>query len=456
MVARKLNRMIVEHPTLLQNSSSVSSGSSRPLLVILDRNSDLITPIQHCSTYQALIDDVLTHKANRVEFEISPDSGSASDKRNQKKIMKKYDLDPDTDPFYSMQKFVPFPEAIEHNDSELKDVTHREQMIRSKSTTTPAATNTDPFNTGGGAATDLANAVDSLPMLIERKKQLEVHTSILQGVMNEVAARDVPQFYDIESSLATGSYKNDLPKAKKDVLSLISDPTKGSVYDKLRLLLVYALATNAKTSDIDDAMTAFQQVMELKSVEDKTVGPIVTAGTKAIGYIKQLRLMHMIPSANDMLQELQLNKSKASDTSSSSSTAMLSSFMAKATTQATGFLAKATDRVSSMLGKIHKHHATVVTEHLCDYSSATNNNAMEDETYLYLDPKVKGDVNVQQLRTISRPPIHQAIVFMIGGGCYNEYQNIQSLLSNERRSICYGSTELLDPNSFVQQLGQLG
>ena len=458
MVARKLNRMIVEHPTLLQNSSSASGGSGRPLLVILDRNSDLITPIQHCSTYQALIDDVLTHKANRVEFEISPDnsSSSASDKRNVKKILKKYDLDPDTDPFYSMQKFVPFPEAIEHNDSELKDVTHREQMIRSKSTSTTAAPNADPFGTGGGAASDLANAVDSLPILIERKKQLEVHTSILQGVMNEVAARDVPQFYDIESSLATGSYKNDLPKAKKDVLALISDPSKGNVYDKLRLLLVYALATNAKTSDIDEVMTAFQQVMELKTVEDKSIGPVVAAGMKAISYIKQLRLMHMIPSANDMLQELQSNKSKTSDPSSSSSTAMLSSFMAKATTQATGFLAKATDRVSSMLGKIHKHHATVVTEHLCDYGSTANSNAVEDETYLYLDPKVKGDVSVQQLRTISRPPIHQAIVFMIGGGCYNEYQNIQSLLSNERRSICYGSTELLDPNSFVQQLGQLG
>jgi sec1 family domain-containing protein 1 len=457
MVARKLNRMIVEHPTLLQNSSSSSAGSGRPLLVILDRNADLITPIQHCSTYQALIDDVLTHKANRVEFEMSPDNNnnsSVSDKRNVKKIVKKYDLDPDADPFYSMQKFVPFPEAIEHNDSELKDVTHREQMIRSKSTTAPTAANADPFGTGGGGgASDLANAVDSLPILIERKKQLEVHTSILQGVMNEVAARDVPQFYDVESSLATGSYKNDLPKAKKDVLALVSDPSKGNVYDKLRLVLVYALATNAKTSDIDEVMTAFQQVMELKAVEDKSIGPIVATGMKAIGYVKQLRSMHMIPSANDMLQELQSTKSKTSDTSS---TAMLSSFMAKATTQATGFLAKATDRVSSMLGKIHKHHATAVTEHLCDYSSTTTSTANEDETYLYLDPKVKGDVNVQQLRTISRPPIHQAIVFMIGGGCYNEYQNIQSLLSNERRSICYGSTELLDPNSFVQQLGQLG
>jgi sec1 family domain-containing protein 1 len=454
MVARKLNRMIVEHPTLLQQGSSGGSNSSRPLLVILDRNSDLITPIQHCSTYQALIDDVLTHKANRVEFEVLPDTSENTNKRNVKKIVKKYDLDPDIDPFYSVHKFVPFPEAIEQNDSELKDVTNREQMIRSKTSSTTHQSTTasaDPFATQG--ASDLANAVDSLPILIERKKQLEVHTSILQGVMNEVAARDVPQFYDIESSLATGTYKNDASKAKKDVLVLISDSSKGNVYDKLRLLIVYALATNAKTTDLDEVTTAFQQVMELKSVDDKSIGPIVVAGIKAINYIKQLRLMHMIPSANDMMQELQLNKSSTTATASStaSSSTMLSSFMAKATTQATGFLAKATDRVSSMLGKIHKHHATAVTENLCDMRPNS-----EDETYLYLDPKVKGDVSMVQLQSISRPPIHNAIIFMIGGGCYNEYQNIQLLLRNDKRTISYGGTELLDPNSFVQQLGQLG
>jgi sec1 family domain-containing protein 1 len=449
MVARKLNRMIVEHPTLLQQGSS-SNNSSRPLLVILDRNSDLITPIQHCSTYQALIDDVLTHKANRVEFEVLPDS-SDTNKRNPKKVLKKYDLDPDSDPFYSVHKFVPFPEAIEQNDSELKDVTHREQMIRSKTSTStqPTTAIADPFATQG--ASDLANAVDSLPLLIERKKQLEVHTSILQGVMNEVAARDVPQFYDIESSLATGTYKNDLSKAKKDVLSLISDPLKGNVYDKLRLVIVYALSTNAKTTDLDEVTTAYQQVMELKTVDDKTIGPIVVSGIKAISYIKQLRLMHMIPSANDMMQEFQSNKSKANEPSTATSSTMLSSFMAKATTQATGFLAKATDRVSSMLGKIHKHHATVVTENLCDMRPNS-----EDEAYLYLDPKVKGDISIAQLQSISRPPIRDAIVFMIGGGCYNEYQNIQLLLRNEKRTISYGSTELLNPNSFVQQLGQLG
>ena len=67
MVARKLHRMIAEHPTLIHKKSSLG----RPLLVILDRNADLITPVQHTSTYQALIDDLLKHKANRVEFDVT-------------------------------------------------------------------------------------------------------------------------------------------------------------------------------------------------------------------------------------------------------------------------------------------------------------------------------------------------------------------------------------------------
>jgi sec1 family domain-containing protein 1 len=443
MVARKLCRMVTEHPTLMHNKST---SGGRPLFVILDRNADLITPIQHCSTYQALVDDLLSHKANRVEFDVVQDPEA----KRPKKITKRYDLDPDNDPFYSAHKFQPFPEAIEQNGAELQEVTEREQSIRSRTMGGgQQSSGVDPLASG---ASDLASAVDSLPALLERKKQLEVHTSILQGVMNEVASRDVPQFYELESSLATGSYRNDLNKAKKDVLALVSDPAKGNVADKLRLIIVYALATGAKTADLDEVAASFQKATEAKVAEDKALGPKVASGLKAISYLKQLRSMHMIPAATDMLQELQSPSNKKS---SESSTTMLSSLMAKATTQATGFLAKATDRVSSMLGKIHKHHATVVLENLCEMRPGT-----EDESYLYLDPRVKGDVDVakliqQQQGLLTRAPIRDAVAFVIGGGCYGEYQNLQ-MVANDRRTIIYGSTELLDPDSFLEQLGQLG
>lgn len=433
MVARKLNKMIAEHPTLLRNKSSLH----RPLLVILDRNADLITPIQHTSTYQALINDMLKHNANRVEFDVTIDSG-----KRPKTEKKKFDLDPDEDPFYSQHKFNPFPEAIESNGVELQEVTAKEQSIRSKAGGQDTAV--DPM---ASSATDLATAVDSLPALLERKKQLEVHTSILQAVMNQVAARDVPQFFELETSLATGSYKNDLARAKDDVLKLAADPTKGIVEDKIRLVVVYVLTTNAKTSDVDEVTAAVQQALEGKddkgkALLDKAGREKLDKGVKAIGYLKQLRSMHMLPLSST-LQEINAGGSH-------SQSDMLSSFMAKATTQATGLLAKATDKVTSMLGKTHKHYATTVVENLCEMVPSS-----EDDDYLYLDPRVRGDVDVGKLRMMNRAPIREVTAFVIGGGCYAEYQNLQ-MVANERRTVSYGSTELVDADQFLSQLGQLG
>jgi len=319
-------------------------------------------------------------------------------------------------------------------------VTAKEQSIRSK-----AAGNNVPDPSS--SATDLATAVDSLPALLDRKKQLEVHTGILQAVMNQVAARDVPQFFELETSLATGSYNNDQNRAKNDVLELVSDPTKGNVDDKLRLVVVYVLTTNAKTADVDEITEALKSAMsgtgdDGKPLIGKDGKARLEEGNKALGYLKMLRSMNMLPLSS-ALQEIDPGSSAAESS-------VFSSVFNKATSQATGLLAKAADKVSSMLGKSHKHYATQVVENLCEMKLGT-----EDDDYLYLDPRVKGDVDVQKLRTMSRSPVHETTAFIIGGGCYTEYQNLQ-MIANERRSVSYGSTELLDATEFLSQLAQLG
>jgi len=431
MVARKLNRMVAEHPTLLR---SKKSSLTRPLLVIMDRNSDLITPIQHASTYQALIDDLLTHNANRVEFVVTQDANG----KRPKKTTKKFDLDPDKDPFYSNHKFQPFPEAIESNGVELQDVTQKEQQIRSKTANDGAPTTLDPL--ANTAANDLATAVDSLPALLDRKKQLEVHTSILQAVMNEVAARDVPQFYELEMALATGTYSKDPTEAKQNVLELVSDPTKGNIDDKIRLVLVFGLATTAKSADMDEVANAMKQGLESSEGFDNTARKQLDAGIHAVQYVKQLRSMHMIPSM--AMEEMESSQASSGD--------MLSSLVSRASRQSTALFAKATAKMGNILGKTHKHRATQVVENLCDMKPNT-----EDDEYLYLDPKVKGDVDINALRTMTRAPVRQVIAFMIGGGCYSEYQNLQ-MVANERRTVSYGSTELVTPCQFLAQLEQLG
>ncbi|KAL7439031.1 hypothetical protein ACHAXH_007061 [Discostella pseudostelligera] len=472
MVARKLNRLIVEHPTLVRSKDGRHQTHHRPVLVIMDRNMDLITPVQHASTYQALIDDVLEHNSNRVEFNVKPDAsaekaaGSSSSRRAPPVVRKTYDIDPDVDPFYSRHKFNPFPEAIESNSAELQDVTAKEQQIRFKAG--GGAGGKDPAATigagvGGGDSSELATAVESLPILLERKKKLEVHTSILQAAMNEVAARDVPQFFELEIALATGTYKNDSAKAKKDVMELVSDTTKGNVDDKVRLVIVYALS-KVKISDIDEVAQAMKESLETKgsTVTSGAEGGGGTTGSsgathgtltkedrarldmglRAIDYMKKLRSMNMIGTVSEMMQtEVSGGNASSSD--------YLSSFMARATTQATGLLAKATDKLGTMLGKIHKHRATLVVENICEMRPNT-----EDDEYLYLDPRVKGDVDVATLRHATRAPVREVIAFMIGGGCYSEYQNLQ-MVADERRHVTYGSTEIVDPCSFLKLLAKL-
>lgn len=85
---------------------------------------------------------------------------------------------------------------------------------------------------------------------------------------------------------------------------------------------------------------------------------------------------------------------------------------------------------------------------LCEFKPGT-----EDETFVTLDPKRKG-AQVQQPK--GRAPPREVIVFMIGGGSYAEYQNVQEYSKRHPdRQITYGCTELLNGESFLKQLGSL-
>jgi len=78
------------------------------------------------------------------------------------------------------------------------------------------------------------------------------------------------------------------------------------------------------------------------------------------------------------------------------------------------------------------------------------------ENYLYFDPKVQ-----KKMRQSSIPrkntPFKEAVVFVIGGGNYVEYQNLQEYAKKQPlKKIIYGSTEIVTANEFLKQLKVLG
>ena len=115
---------------LFLNESAGFSGQlsfQRPLLIILDRNFDLATPLHHTWTYQALIHDLLDLKLNRVEIEKPLPSAAAGGAPREAKT---YDL-LSTDKFWKQQKGNPFPMVAESIQEELDKYKQYESELKS-------------------------------------------------------------------------------------------------------------------------------------------------------------------------------------------------------------------------------------------------------------------------------------------------------------------------------------
>jgi sec1 family domain-containing protein 1 len=84
-VATKLDRKLRDH-ILNSKDNLFSTGkrptpgvpSSRPVLIIVDRNVDLVPMLSHSWTYQSLVQDVLKMRLNRITVETLVDEENPS------------------------------------------------------------------------------------------------------------------------------------------------------------------------------------------------------------------------------------------------------------------------------------------------------------------------------------------------------------------------------------------
>jgi len=142
-----------------------------------------------------------------------------------------------------------------------------------------------------------------------------------------------------------------------------------------------------------------------------------------------------------------------------SSNARGSSFVdriAGAVAQGTGY--ETVDRFSSLfstsvralLPKSKDLYVSRIVGSLMEMKNALN---VEDQ-YLYFDPRSQSrGGNITRKNT----PFKEAIVFTVGGGNYVEYQNLLDYAKKmvPPKKIIYGTTEMLTPRDFLQQLSTI-
>ena len=267
MISAKLDRKLRDHilnskdnlfsNTGSRSASSTSSTSSRPVLIIMDRNVDLIPMLSHSWTYQSLVHDVLQMKLNRITVETPVDEEIPSKGTTKRS----YDLT-SNDFFWTKNAGLPFPQVAEDIDAELARYKEDAAEITKK---TGAQSLDDLQNDTSASAQHLKAAITLLPELRERKAILDMHMNILAAILNGIKNRQLDNYYQMEETITK--------MTKPQMLEFLNDGDKGNdPMDKLRLFIIWFLSTEQEVSKSD--MDRFEESLKTAGADTTTLAYI--------------------------------------------------------------------------------------------------------------------------------------------------------------------------------------
>lgn len=412
-VARQLDQKIRSH--LASSGDRFQTTSfQRPVLILLDRNIDLAVMVRHGWTYQALVHDLLEFQLNRVIVEIKENTEQAT--RVEKKA---YDLDV-SDSFWQSAAGLPFPEAAAEVSQQFQEYTKVKEELNRLSLDTGADNEEETARLLMGRTKELGALITSIPELQKKKESIDKHTNIATSLLHTIKDRDLNLYSSYEDALL-----NKNPLDKKELSSLISETGKGNTMDKLRLYLIYYLASdNSSRAELEE----YERVLEK-----------LGCNLKILNHLRTVKAFSGMALAAPIGGSVNRNRSRIG-------TSFTSNLMERG-------ISSLRDYVQSGVNYLTSSNQEFTTTRIVD-SLMEMKNTPETESYLYFDPKISGSAARRNT------PFQDAVVFVVGGGNYLEYQNLQDYVKRQSqqrktKNVIYGTTEMLTATQLISQLNEL-
>ncbi|KAF6015418.1 hypothetical protein HII12_000962 [Brettanomyces bruxellensis] len=417
LIAQKLDHRLRDHSINTKqalrspgvNSANNSIRNNKSVLILLDRNIDLASMFAHSWIYQCMVKDVFKLERNTIQIETKSDNGETS--------LKRYDIDPH-DFFWNENASLPFPDAVEHVEAELSKYTEEAKEISSKT----------------GRYLNLQ----------KEKNIIDMHMSVLTELIKELEAKNLDSFFEVEQNITD-------PKVQTQFLDLMKKDTKGdNSKDKLRTYIIMYLKCELPETFCSEC----EEILKASGLD-----------LKALAYIKRVKELNKM-SAVSTLDAQNMKKGQGSAFGNGSALfSGLSSKLVGITSEGSSKLSEGLGSLISGIKKLMPEKSnlpiTNIVEAILTPQQANQASLDMTDDYLYFDPSSTRGAHAKPPR---RSSYDEAMVFVVGGGNYLEYSNLQdwcnglnsSSVEDQQRTIIYGSTKICSVDGFLEECSSLG
>ncbi|XP_029282222.1 vacuolar protein sorting-associated protein 45 [Cottoperca gobio] len=196
-----------------------------PLLLILDRSDDAITPLLNQWTYQAMVHELLGLNNNRIDLSRVP--GISKD-------LKEVVLSAENDEFYANNLYLNFGEIGTNIKNLMEDFQKKKPKEQQK---------LESIN-------DMKAFVDNYPQFKKMSGTVSKHVTVVGELSRLVSERQLMEVSEVEQEL---SCQSDHSNAQQSVRRLLQNP-RLSELDAVRLVMLYALRYERHSGSILPAL----------------------------------------------------------------------------------------------------------------------------------------------------------------------------------------------------------
>ncbi|XP_047240435.1 vacuolar protein sorting-associated protein 45 isoform X1 [Girardinichthys multiradiatus] len=224
-----------------------------PLLLILDRSDDAITPLLNQWTYQAMVHELLGLNNNRIDLSRVP--GITKD-------LREVVLSAENDEFYANNLYLNFGEIGTNIKNLMEDFQKKKPKGQQKLE----------------SIADMKAFVDNYPQFKKMSGTVSKHVTVVGELSRLVSERQLMEVSEVEQELAC---QNDHSSAQQNVRRLLQNP-RVSELDAVRLVMLYALRYERHSSSI---LSSLMEELSRRGVSEryrKMVQSVVEYGGKRI------------------------------------------------------------------------------------------------------------------------------------------------------------------------------